>query len=105
MGLVCVGVNFAVGLAAMLSDVWSRTRKRTGLGACGIVRGARSGWKRSPLFFPALPSHSTAQGSLLVMRLLGPISHRLLLPSEHRLCRAPVLILALRVFSKDREIW
>lgn len=37
-------------------------------------------------FFPALPSHSTAQGSLLVMRLLGPISHRLL-PSEHRLCR------------------
>lgn len=51
MGLVHVGVNFAVGLAAILSDVWSRTRKWTGLGACGIVGGARSGWKRSPLFF------------------------------------------------------
>ena len=74
MGLVRVGVSFAVGLAAILSDVWSRTRKWMELGACGILGGARSGWKRSPLFFPALPSHSTAEGFLPVMRLPGHFS-------------------------------
>ena len=66
---------------------------------CGPGQGNVQGWVPVELseghvvggnahlcFFPALPSHSTAQGSLLIMRLPGHISCRLL-PSEHRHCR------------------
>lgn len=71
-----------------------------GLGAHRNARAARRvGGKPRLCFFPTLPSHSGAQGSLLVVRFACQISCRFL-PSEYRRWRSSGLILALcRLFQ------
>lgn len=86
MGLVRVRVNFALGLLPCYQMCGPGQGNGQGWVPVELSEGHVVGGNAHLCFFPALPSHSTAQGSLLIMRLPGHISRRLL-PSEHRHCR------------------